>query len=171
MKRTSFKNSGIGAVLALFCLMASTSAVAEIKVGEAPPDYLGKTRDSEKVHISDHRGKVVIVNFWATWCKPCHKELPVLSMIQQKAGHERLEVFSINYREDRRTFQKACDALGDLDVTILRDVGSVSKEYDVAALPFLVIVGKSGLVKYVTTGYDESEIPKLVDKINEALME
>lgn len=145
--------------------------MAGLEVGEAPPDYLGKTRNHEAVRISDHPGKVVIVSFWATWCKPCHQELPVLNLIQQKAGHDRLEVFSVNYKESRRTFKKACDALGDFELTFLRDTGSISDTFGVKALPFLVIVGKNGRIRHLQTGYDESEIPLLVRKINEALQE
>ena len=159
------------ALIALMCAIVSVPVLADVKIGEPAPDYLGKTPDNQQVHISDHPGKVVIVNFWATWCKPCHKELPVLSIIQQKAGHDRLEVFSVNYKEDRRTFKNAAKALAELDVTMLRDTGNISRSYEVEALPFLVIVGKDGLVKHVQTGYAESEIPKLVDKINEALLD
>lgn len=173
MHRTIKEVNNAVVIIFLACvfLFASASAIADVVIGEFAPDYLGKDSQNEKIHISKHAGKVVIVNFWATWCLPCHKELPILSVIQQKAGHDRLRVFSVNFNEDRRTFKKAVDALKELDLTILRDTGSISRSYDVKALPFLVIVGKNGLVKFMQTGYDESEIPKLVNKINEALLE
>jgi len=171
MKRTSVTTPAIAFLFALLCLLFAGPVAGDIKIGEPAPDYLGKTRENEKVYISDHAGKVVVVNFWATWCKPCHKELPVLSIIQQKAGHDRLEVFSVNFQEGGRTFRKAAEALSDLDVTFLRDTGSISRSYDVEALPFLVIVGKNGLVKHMQTGYAESEIPSMVARINEALVE
>ncbi len=55
---------------------------AAVDIGSVPPDYLGKTDNGNEVHVSDGVGRIMIVSFWATWCSPCMKELPVLNAIQ-----------------------------------------------------------------------------------------
>src|SRR5690606_36208258 len=60
--------------------------------GDIPPDVLGNDRDGNPVTVSQHRGKVVIVTFWASSCGPCRRELPVLGKVQSFVGRDHLEV-------------------------------------------------------------------------------
>lgn len=62
----------------LVWLALAACAQAQVRVGDTPPDALGRNREGNDVVLSDHRGKVVVVTFWATWCGYCLKELPVL---------------------------------------------------------------------------------------------
>src|SRR3546814_3550694 len=72
--------------------------------GDIPPDVLGNDRDGNPVTVSQYRGKVVIVTFWASWCGPCRRELPVLGKVQSIVGRDHLEVIAVNFKEDRRDF-------------------------------------------------------------------
>lgn len=72
------------------------------KPGEKPYDRVGRDDEGKVVRVSDFKGRVVIVTFWATWCGPCMKELPVLSGIQKRAGTEQLQVIAVNYKESKR---------------------------------------------------------------------
>ena len=57
-----------------------------LQVGDVPPDNLGRASTGGKVKLGDYRGKIVIISFWASWCPPCRKELPVLAAIQKKCN-------------------------------------------------------------------------------------
>src|SRR5262249_28012720 len=115
-RTVSVWSGSIGAVRVAGCLLglalAATAAQAgALKVGDAAPDYLGRDGSGKQVHLSDYRGKLVIVTFWASWCTPCRKELPVLATIQKEATHDRLQVFAVNWQENRDQFLQIKRAL------------------------------------------------------------
>ncbi|QEI11447.1 TlpA family protein disulfide reductase [Cellvibrio japonicus] len=155
-------------MILLLALFANTSTSAPYKTGDTPLDALGKSSLGEEVRISDYYGKVVIVSFWATWCGPCMKELPVLGGIQKSATTEQLQVISINYREDRRQFRKIAKALSNTDMVLISDAqGKIGKKFGVEGIPHMVIIGRDGKVADVHIGYSEAMLPALVDQINE----
>ena len=86
----------LATLLASTALLLASVAHAIPQVGDVPPSYLGKDQKGKKVELADLRGKVVIVTFWATWCVPCRKELPVLETIQRHAGQDRVRVVAVN---------------------------------------------------------------------------
>lgn len=76
-------------ILYVIAILLSFSLKAEIMVGEIPPSYLGKNRSGIEVQLSEMKGKVVVATFWATWCPPCLKEIPILEGIQRQVGKDR----------------------------------------------------------------------------------
>ena len=100
-------------VIAFILGAAAWPVYAAPAVGEAPPDWLGKTPKGEEIRISERRGKVVLVSFWASWCGFCRQQLPVLEALQQAAGHERMEVVVVNFKEPPRTYATSSASSGD----------------------------------------------------------
>ncbi len=155
--------------ISIICLLISNAAFSEpFQAGDTPFDLVGKTSDGTEIRVSDFKGKVVIVSFWASWCGPCKKELPILSGIQKSAGPQNLQVISINIDEDRRLFKKLEKALQLGDIILVSDAKKrVGKKYGVEGIPHMVIVNAEGKVASVHIGYNESQLPELVDEINE----
>jgi thiol-disulfide isomerase/thioredoxin len=155
-------------------LILATIGVAKDKgplhVGDMPPDKLGRTAGGEQVKLSNYRGKVVIVSFWATWCGPCRKELPVLAGIQKQATRDRLVAFAVNWKEDQERFRDVVRAMKSVDLNLVSDSqGYYGREYGVDAIPHMVIIGRDGRIAAIHIGYGESEIPVLVEEINKLL--
>lgn len=122
--------------------------------GEVPPDDLGHDRRGEPVSVSQHQGKVVIVTFWASWCGPCRRELPILGQLQKAVGRDHLEVIAVNYKEDKRDFNQVIRANKDIALTYVHDRhGAISDRYGVRALPNMFIVDRDGKVAHVHHGY------------------
>lgn len=140
-----------------------------VKVGEAPPDDLSRDASGHRVRLSDYRGKVVILSFFASWCPPCRKEVPILAGIQRQAMND-IKVFSIDYQEDRARFRAVVKVLKDTPLTLISDpYGSLGYRYGVNSLPHMIIIGRDGRVVAVHKGYSEQELKPLVNEINTLL--
>lgn len=163
----------IKGLCAAFALgLAALTAHAAPAVDDMPPDGLGTTMKGDEVRISDRRGKVVVVAFWASWCGYCRKQLPVLQAIQAAAGHDRLEVVLVNFQEPRSTYREIARKLKGamLTVTYDRD-GSISDAYGVDSVPKLFVIAKDGRVGWTHSGYSEESIPRIGAALDRLLAE
>jgi peroxiredoxin len=136
------------------------------------PDFTLENMDEEKHNFGDYRGKVVLLNFWATWCPPCRREMPSMERLYQKFNGENFTVIAINQME---TGDHVFAYTGQLDVdptfTILFDKDSkVSQAYNVKGLPTSYLIDKKGVIRYRAIGGREFDHPE-VEKQIKALME
>jgi len=135
-----------------FIILFAFSGLVEAKK-TAAPDFTLKSRDGKNVRLSDLRGQVVLLNFWASWCGPCRQEMPILDEIHNKYKSLGFSVLGVNL--DAKS-KKAINYLKDTPVTfpVLYDPkGDVSGQYGVQAMPSTVIIDKDGNVRYLHEGY------------------
>ncbi|MEO5596484.1 MAG: redoxin family protein [Lysobacteraceae bacterium] len=152
-------------VLSLLSLPAAFAA--NVEAGAKPPDQLGLDVEGKPVQLSAQAGQVVIVTFWASWCRYCMKELPVLESIQKLAGPQRPRVIAVNSGERRYDFLKLAHKVKSSGLTLTSDAThSISDAYGVSGLPHLFLIDPKGVVVNVHVGYGEEELPSLVDEIN-----
>lgn len=111
-------------------------------VGQAA--YL--TADGAEAHLSDHAGRYVLLNFWATWCAPCRKEMPMLAALQSEFGGEDFEVLTIaTGRNQPQAMQKFFDEAGVTNLPLATDPSSaLAREMGVLGLPATVIIDPRG---------------------------
>jgi thiol-disulfide isomerase/thioredoxin len=161
----------LGACLALAAALgahASEPAPDMPKAGDMAPLIIGKTAADDVVDISQYKGKVVVISFWATWCAYCLKELPILENIQ-KAGGDQIQVVAIN-TEPWDVFRQVRKGLKGLNMSLIYDPSKAGqKAYRVSGIPHMVIIGRDGRIIEVHRGYGESSLDGIVDNINEAL--
>ena len=159
-----------GAALAADPPATARAEYPSLEVGSIPADPLGKDTAGNQIRVSDYRGKVVILSFWASWCAPCKKELPVLAGVVNRVGPDQLQVIAINYHDELKPFKYVVDALKGHPITILRDQnGKASKKFNVVAIPRMIIIGRDGKVAADHTGYGEGMIPELIEQLNALL--
>lgn len=126
--------------------------------------------DEEKVSLSDYRGKVVLLNFWATWCPPCIREMPSMERLHQQVGEQDFKVIAINQMEDADEVFAFTGQL-EIDPTfeILFDSDSkVSQDYAVRGLPTTYLIDKKGNIRYRAVGgreFDHAEVVKIVKQL------
>jgi thiol-disulfide isomerase/thioredoxin len=151
-------------------LLFSSVAKAEVLEGVAP-DFTLKSRSGENVKLSEHRGEVVMINFWASWCAPCRQEMPLLEEMYKKYSDLGFVLLGVNVEEDS---SKATELLRDIPVSfpILYDnKNDVTKLYKVVAMPSTVMVDRDGNMRYLHRGYLPGYEAEYIKQIKELVRE
>ena len=145
-------------------------ATTLIHAGDVAPDFTVEMLDGSKVTLSEFRGKVVLVGFWATWCPPCRQELSHMQkdVIDRFAGKE-LVVLPISRGEKRQTVEEYIAKMGYTFPIGLDGDQSIYKKYATNYIPRSFVVGRDGKVVYVAVGYDEQIAKEIDEAISEAL--
>lgn len=124
--------------------------------GEMAPDFLLETMEGREARLSDYRGQPVVLNFWATWCAPCRKEMPELVHAYDKYAEDGLVVIGLNQQESESIIRPFVEDYGvDFPVMIDR-VGEVGDEFRTTGLPETFFIDRDGIVREHFIGPFES---------------
>ena len=135
---------------------------------ETAKDFTAKTFAGENIRLQEQRGNVVMLNFWASWCGPCRKEMPLLETLQKKYQRMGFVLLGVNVDEDSAAAQRF---LKDVETTfpMLQDnKGDISKLYNVDAMPTSIFIDREGQLRSVHRGYksgDEKAYEKIIKKL------
>ncbi len=144
------KSSLLGIFLGL---IAAGSLAASDLTGQPAPDFSLKSATGENLRLSEFRGDVVMINFWATWCGPCRQEMPLLDELFTRYQRVGFNLLGVNIDDDSRRAMKMIEDLGVSFPVLFDENKEVSKLYQVEAMPVTVIVDREGTVRYVHQGY------------------
>jgi len=143
--------------------------------GRAAPDFLLETLDGGTLRLSDLQGKAVLVNFWATWCRPCRSEVPHLVAAYERYRQEGLEIVAVNLQEDKDTVARFVDEFGMQFPVVIDRSGDVAEEYRAIGIPTSVFIDRSGVVRSIYTGpfvgqqsrqdIEESDLAQRIEEI------
>ena len=141
---------------AALLLAAAVPAIASQELvpahGEAAPPLVLKTPAGKVVDLAALRGKVVLVNFWATWCPPCIEEMPALARLRARLGSRGFEVLAVNQGEMPARVTAYAERAGlDLPMPLDREK-SVARAWKVRALPTTFVVDTAGRVRLFAEG-------------------
>lgn len=139
-------------------------------VGRDAPLFELTSLEGQKVKLSDYLGtNVVVLDFWASWCGPCRRGLPVVSRVAQESADKGVVFFAVNQGEDAekaKTFMKE----NHLQFTVLLDSDeSVGKKYGVRGIPQTVVIGRDGRISAVHVGFGRNAEKQLRQDIEKAL--
>lgn len=157
-------------VAALLALLVFPAAYADVVEGPAP-DFTLKSRSGENVKLSEYRGDVVMINFWASWCAPCRQEMPLLEEMYKKYSDLGFVLLGVNVEEDST---KANDLLREVAVTfpvLFDNSNKVTKLYNVVAMPSTILVDRDGKMRYLHRGYLPGYENEYVKHIKELIRE
>ena len=155
-------------ILALLLLLGSSQAYA-IHEGQAAPQCPSVlTADGQKLDLSAYKGKVVLIDFWATWCGPCQKSMPFLNSLRNERLHEGFEIIAINVDEDSEAARQFLEA-HPVDYPIAFDPkGQCPGIFNVEAMPSSFFIDKTGQVRKIHLGFrdgDKTEIRELISTL------
>jgi len=155
---------------ALAALVATTSAIAAAGDGPAPAFTLS-TLGGRTDALSQYKGQVVMLNFWATWCGPCQQEMPLLDQIYKTYKPAGFTLLGISVDTDEPAV-KALLARRPVSFTVLLDPkNEVSREYRVNEMPSTVIIDRKGEIRYVHRGYKPGDENEYQDRIRQLIQE
>ena len=123
----------------------------EIKDENTAPNFTVTTLSGENFTLAQKRGSVVLLNFWATWCAPCVREMPAFSELSKKYG-DKLEILCVNLGEDAQTVQSFAEENGFTFPIAADTDGTVGKLYPTDGIPYTVIIDKEGKIAKTHVG-------------------
>lgn len=129
------------------------------------PDFALRDTHGELHHLSDYRGKPVIVNFWATWCPPCREELPSMNRAWHTIEEQGIAMLAINMGEDEDTiFIFSADYPTDFPI-LMDQTGEVIEQWPVKGLPTTFVIAPDGTIAYRAIGSREWDAKELLDSV------
>jgi peroxiredoxin len=151
-------------------LVATLPAGAVVQSGAAP-DFTLHAVNGPNLRLQEQRGRVVLVNFWATWCGPCRQEMPHLNRLYQKYRASGFVLLGVNVDEDPKAAAGVVAKLGVNFPVLLDTDKAVSKRYDLATMPSTVLIDRDGRVRYVHLGYKDGYESTYDEQIRQLLKE
>lgn len=157
------------AIVALFGLASISGAATPVNIGDPAPDFALPDLSGQTMHLSELRGKVVLLNFWGTFCGPCRKEMPALEHLHASLKSEGFTVLavSIDRSEDAvRSFLKTVPS--SFPVLLDSDKAVFHGPYATFALPLTYLIDKRGTIvaKYLgSQDWDSAEFKEMVRKL------
>src|SRR5882762_4772361 len=138
----------LSAVLTVSSLIASSRAAAPTLVGKEAPDFVLKALDGRNLRMSEFRGQVVLVNFWARWAGDSRQEMPALDRINTTYNRAGLVVLGVSVDEDLARAREFADAM-KVSYPIMFDTGSnIGRDYRLQTMPMTILVDRAGIVRY-----------------------
>jgi peroxiredoxin len=130
-------------------------ALAAPAVGSPAPDFTLRSSGGPNLRLSEQRGQVVLLNFWATWCGPCREEMPQLNRLYDKYRGAGLVMLGVNVDEDPAKAAEVAQKLGVRFPVLLDSNKQVSSRYELSAMPSTVLIDRDGKVRFLHKGYRE----------------
>ena len=170
-----------GSALALFAgvllgalslgLNAGAAQAADAVDGKEAPDFALRTLDSSNLRLSEFRGQVVLINFWASWCGACRQAMPALNDLHGKYQRAGLVMLSINVDDEQNRASHMAASLGIPYPVLFDGQKAVSKLYGLQTMPLTILVDREGKVRFTYTGYNVGDERKFLGPLRELLNE
>jgi len=159
--------SGV-ALVALLISAGSVSAATQLKGAEAP-DFVLKSLSGKNLRLSEYRGEVVILSFWATWCGECRAQLTELAQMRERYRDAGVELLAVSLDQSAR---QASEVTAAATYPVLHDpAGDVGRLYDVTKMPVMVLIDRGGVVREVFEGFRRGNEEQYLERVQALLRE
>lgn len=139
---------------------------APLKSGNKAPDFTAELIDGSTITLSDLKGKPVIINFWATWCGPCVREMPAFERLKEDFGDE-IGIIAVNCGDDADTVKDFASENGYTFPIALDESYEVTMLYPTNSIPYTVVIDANGKITHISAGAADADT--MYGKYKEAL--
>jgi thiol-disulfide isomerase/thioredoxin len=152
------------AALALVLAVSAGGALADgVGAGDSAPAFTLPKAAGGELALADLRGRVVCLDFWATWCATCKAALPALDALARRKGFEDVRFLAVNIDHDGKLADRfVTERLADTRMTLLRDDGgALLARYGAEGMPALYVIDRDGVVRHVEAGYETAALTRV----------
>ena len=136
-------------------------------IGKPAPSFTLQDLNGKQVSLSDFKGKVVLLDFWATWCPPCSAAIPHMQALHKKYKDKGLVLIGINHETDHAKVKEF--ARDRISYVVLLDADEPFKEYGIRGIPTLFYIDREGEVRYRDVGFSDGKEEVIERKVKELL--
>ncbi|TDJ13318.1 MAG: TlpA family protein disulfide reductase [Gammaproteobacteria bacterium] len=162
---------GLRIILLVLSIFMGSSLASSGLTGQTAPDFVLRSSTGENLRLSEYRGDVVMINFWATWCGPCRQEMPLLDELYGRYQRVGFSLLGVNIDDDSRRAMAMVKELGVRFPVLFDEEKKVSKLYEVEAMPMTILLDREGTVRHIHYGYKPGYEQKYLNEIRSLLRE
>lgn len=140
-------------------------------LGQPAPDFTLESSKGGYVRLADQRGKVVMLNFWASWCGPCRMEMPLIDSMYKRYDPAGFILYGVNVEEDNTDAKRLLQDLGVTFPALFDTQNQASTLYKIDAIPTTVMIDRNGNIRFVNRSYKAGDENKYRDQIRELIRE
>jgi thiol-disulfide isomerase/thioredoxin len=155
----------ISAMILSGCARRPPESEPMLEIGLSAPTFKLPDLSGQQVSLDQFKGKVVMLDFWATWCGPCRMTMPLVENLQKEYA-DTMVLLTINLQEPHDIVRDYIRAQGIHSRVLLDEEGSVGAMYGSESIPLQILIDKQGILRYVQAGYGPRMAAQLRAEIN-----
>lgn len=167
--RARWSGAALVVVFGVLGAVAGSVSAATQLLGSEAPDFVLKSIAGKNLRLSEYRGEVVMLSFWATWCGDCRAQLEQLGAMRDRYQDAGVELLAVSLDQNAR---QAGEATAAASYPVLHDAaGEVGRLYDVTKMPVMVLIDRGGVVREVFEGYRRGSEEQYLERVQALLRE